>query len=349
MLPETKVRLIFFFTIFGLVGFLLAWLFLPFMTPLILAAALALIFNPVFIWLNRRIGRWPSLSAFLTLALILVIVILPLTYLSGQVFIEARSFYVSLTTGPADSSPITQLTDNLNDTLTQIAPFLSIDITDIQAEITDRLMKNINVLFSSVFFTLLNIFIFLFGLFYFIRDGHRLREALIKVSPLDDRDDIQIFSKLHQTINSVFLGSLLIALVQGILTGIGFAIFGIPQPVMWGAVGVVLSLIPSIGPGLLFIPAIIIQFILGDTVAVIGLAVWSIVIVSSFDNIARPYLIERGIKIHPLFILISVLGGLLAFGLIGFILGPIILSLFFALLHIYLEIIKHDLKQEPSQ
>lgn len=338
MIQETKIRPFFFFGILTGAVILTLAIFWPFLSPLLLAGSLALIFHPVYRYIDHKLGSMPSLSALLTVVLIFLIVIIPLTFLAGQLFIEARNFYEVISSGPSTTGPISELVDRLNQQLSEVAPFLSIDLASTQAEITDWLIGNFNFLFSGALQTILNIFVFLFGLFYFTRDGEKLRQAIISISPLSDNDDRKIFYKIRKTINSVFLGSLLIALAQGVLTALGFLIFGVPQPVLWGALGAIVSLVPSVGPAILFIPVVIFKFVSGDMVSAVGLAVWAMLVVSSADNIMRPYLIERGMKVHPFMILISVLGGLIIFGPIGFLLGPIILSLLFALLGIYQEI-----------
>jgi len=155
----------------------------------------------------------------------------------------------------------------------------------------------------------------------------------------------QIFLKLRKTINSVMVGTVFIAVIQGVLTALGFAVFGINQPVLWGSFGALLALIPGIGATLIFIPAILIKLILGETMGALGLALWGLIAVSPIDNILRPIFIERGMKVHPFLILVSVLGGLTLFGPIGFLLGPIVLSLFFALTSIYLEVIKNPVSK----
>ena len=130
---------------------------------------------------------------------------------------------------------------------------------------------------------------------------------------------------------------------------LGLAIFAVPSPALWGMVAVVASLIPAIGAGVIILPAAIYLFIASGPIFGLGILLWGALIVGLIDNLLRPKLIERGIHIHPLLILFSVLGGIGFFGVTGFLLGPLILSLLFALLDIYPILIeKHKLDNENS-
>jgi predicted PurR-regulated permease PerM len=168
-----------------------------------------------------------------------------------------------------------------------------------------------------------------------LRDGTSLRRQLIRFSPLVDTYDQKIFDKLELAIHSVVKGSLVVGIIQGVLTGIGFAIFDIPNPALWGSIAAIAALIPGIGTALVIVPGIIYSFFSGTMGATIGLAIWGVVAVGLIDNFLGPRLIERGVKVHQFLILLSVLGGITFFGPIGFIIGPLIVSLLYALLEIY--------------
>ena len=133
----------------------------------------------------------------------------------------------------------------------------------------------------------------------------------------------------------------MIGLIQGMLTGVGFWMFGVSNPVIWGTVAAVASLVPALGTSLVNIPAIIFLFLSGNISQAIGLLIWVVLAVGLIDNILGPYFINRGVKIHPFLILISVLGGISFFGPVGFIAGPVVLGLLFALLELYPVIIKN--------
>ncbi|MEK7557155.1 MAG: AI-2E family transporter, partial [Patescibacteria group bacterium] len=173
------------------------------------------------------------------------------------------------------------------------------------------------------------------ALFYFFRDGEFIVTKLKVVSPLQDRYDASVITRLHDAINSVIRGALLIAVIQGILTGVGLTVFGVPNAVLWGSIAIIAALIPYVGTAAVLAPAIIYLFLIDRVGASVGLLAWGIVAVGLIDNFLGPRLVNRGIKLHPVVILLAVLGGLVFFGPLGYILGPLVISLLFALLDIY--------------
>lgn len=197
------------------------------------------------------------------------------------------------------------------------------------------IVNNIGPVFSSAFSAVVTILLSVLVMYYSFKDGGVLRQKIIELSPLVNKYDRDIFSRLQMAVNSVIRGSLLIALLQGISTGIGFAIFGVPNPALWGGIAAVAALIPNLGTAIVSVPAILFLFATGQVGAAIGLAIWALVAVGLIDNLLGPKFIQQGLHIHPLLILLAVLGGLTLFGPIGFLLGPLVMALLFALLDVY--------------
>ena len=184
----------------------------------------------------------------------------------------------------------------------------------------------------------------LLSIFYFLKDGARWRQALVVLSPLSDSDDEKIISRLKLAVNGVIKGYLLVALVQGILMGLGLWLFGVPKPALWGVVAAITSLIPTIGTALVSVPAFIFLFLTGSAVSAFGFLVWAAVIVGTIDNFLSPLFISKRIDIPPLLILFSVLGGLSLLGPVGVLIGPLSVSLLYTLISIY----RHEFKQSPT-
>jgi predicted PurR-regulated permease PerM len=197
------------------------------------------------------------------------------------------------------------------------------------------IQENIGGVFTRVVDYSLGAFILIFGIFVFLRDGNKFVEKMVTLSPLTENFDRQIAHKIQVAFNSVIVGEVVIAIVQGLLAGAGFWFFGIPNAAIWGVIAAIAALVPVVGTGFVFFPVILFSFLVLGWVPALGLFAWWVLVVSIVDNIMRPVIIERGIHINPLLILISVLGGLHAFGPIGFVAGPLILAFFFALLDIY--------------
>ncbi len=323
--------------------FVLAFfIFKPFLYALILAIVFAIVFEPLHKKILAMTRDRKGLAALLTAISVLIIVIAPLSFLSIQIFQEATELYSSL----ARNGGATNLSRGLEDVVNNITKFspvpieFSVDINQYLKQGLSWLLQHLGPLFASVAKAMVNVFIFFLALYYLFKDGHKLKKAVVALSPLQDIHDEIIFSKLALAINSVIKGSFVVALVQGTLTAIGFVIFGVPNATLWGSVAAIAALIPGIGTALVLLPAILYLYFSGEALSAAGLLVWGVVAVGLVDNFLGPKLVERGMRLHPFLILLSILGGMGFFGPIGFLLGPLVLSLLFALLEIYSAIRK---------
>lgn len=326
------------------VAILAIFIFLPFLTPLVFAVSLAVVFGPVYRFILKTLFRGKEKSTFaslITLALVAVIVVVPAFFVVNKMYVEIQDMYYYLTEEGGRSSVIDTLnsvSDTVSNMLFNVYPSMSFDslnVTEYLQQGLEWAFAHVDTLFTSVGRVLLGIFIAFFALFYFLRDGREFKKQIIALSPLMDTDDELIFRKLEQAVYSIVGGSLIVSVIQGILTGIGFALFHVPDPTVWGGVAAVAALIPGVGTALVIVPGILYLFFSGSTGLAIGLLVWGLLAVGLIDNLLGPVLMNRGIKIHPFIILLSVLGGLTFFGLVGFILGPLIFAFLFALLEIY--------------
>jgi len=317
--------------------------------PFIYSLILAIVFTTVFSSTHKKIlnitHQNKGLAAFLTTLLVVIIVITPLALLSIQVFKEATILYSSITSNGGLTNLSEFVTSKLH-ILEQVIPVpidLSFSFNEYLKSVLNWLINNIGILFSNILSVFGSSLIFLFALYYLFKDGEQLKQSIIKISPLKSYYDNTIFTKLRIATNSVVIGSLLIAVIQGIFVAIGFTIFGIPNPVLWGSVAMLAALIPGIGTSLIVVPAIIFLFLKGNILITLGFAVWGITTVSLIDNVLKPKFIQKGIMIHPFLILLSVLGGIIYFGPLGLLLGPLILDLLFVLLEIYSSLQKNNL------
>ena len=180
--------------------------------------------------------------------------------------------------------------------------------------------------------TVLNFTVMLFLLFFFIRDGQGMARAAINLVPLEPgrRDELQ--DRLGAVTRAVVLGTVVTAMVQGLLLGIGFAVAGLPAPVVFGVIGAVLSIVPFGGTALVWVPAVGMLLFQGRYGAAIVLAVIGLV-VSTVDNFLKPLLISGRAVVPTMAVFIGVLGGLIAFGVIGMFLGPVVIALALALVN----------------
>ncbi|MES2087366.1 MAG: AI-2E family transporter [Patescibacteria group bacterium] len=323
--------------IFGLSAFI----FWPFFGACVLAVVFGVIFQPVHNKILQYTKNSRMFSALLTTIIIILVVITPIFFLGMQIFQEAQNLNLSTDSqgGSNIVSTITAFTSKIESTF----PFLkniTIDINQYLRGILGSLTQHFGDIFSSFAKLFANIFIFLFTLYYILKDGAEIRKFVVKLSPLPDRDDNIILNKLALAIHSVVIGSLLVAVIQGGVASIGFLIFGLPNVILWGIVATFSALIPGVGTSLVLIPAIAFLFFTGHTVQAIGLFIWAALAVGLIDNFLSPKLLSRGMELHPQIVLISVLGGLMLFGPLGFLIGPLTLNLLFALLDIYSHVTK---------
>jgi predicted PurR-regulated permease PerM len=315
----------------------------PFLAALVMAAIFAFIFQPVyrkFMSLTR--GR-SGISAFGSTLTAIVLVMLPIAFVGTLILKEATDLYHNLANG--DSSGLIGVAESILDqaraTIT-IPESFKVDFGQYIRQGLEVLVRNLGVIFSSFAGMLINSVVFLIAFYFFLKDGEKLKDYLVKLSPLDDKDDELIVSKLRLAISATIKGSLTIGLIQGLLTGIGFAIFGVPNPVLWGSVAAVAALIPGVGTSLVLIPGILYLFLTGNAFGGFGLLAWGLLAVGLIDNLLGPKLIGSGMQLHPLAVFLAVLGGLAFFGPMGFILGPMAMSVAMALIDIYFSFKTRD-------
>jgi predicted PurR-regulated permease PerM len=171
-------------------------------------------------------------------------------------------------------------------------------------------------------------FLMLYILFFFLRDGPRLVDALIRVLPLGDLRERQLLAKFAEISLATIKGTLVVGLVQGAIGGGLFWALGIPAPVFWGMVMAVFSVLPAVGPGLVWVPAAVILLGLGHFVKGIVLIAGGVVLIGLVDNVLRPVLVGRDTQMPDYLVLLSTLGGISVFGISGFVIGPIIAGFF---------------------
>ncbi len=335
---EAKKFLIFLLAIFFV---LLVVILSGFFAPLVLGLLLMGISYPLYEYLLKRFGGKENLSALIAVLVVSLVIILPFLGILSLLTKEAVDLF-------SQTPDKFSLSETIIKTFKPIAQKFNIDIQSVvNAQLTPVLenlgltiSREIGSLLSNAALLILNFFIMFVSLFYFLRDGKRLADFLIVFSPLKTHEELDLYNTFKEAGRAIFYGNFISALVQGILGGIGFALFGLGSPVLWGAVMAFLALIPFLGAYIIFIPAALYLFFTDQTGTAIGFLLYNILIVSSVDNLIKPKLISQKIKVHPLLILLAILGGLKIFGLMGIIYGPLIVAIFLALLKVYLEHVK---------
>jgi predicted PurR-regulated permease PerM len=311
-------------------------IFRPFWVVLVLGVSFATVLYPMHRWMARRIPNW--LSALITVILFTVVLCGPLLGIGALIYNQSEDAYHKVVDTGSGRPFLDKIERSVNKVLPASAQF------DIDAKISDFVSfvsKNVANIFTATVSAFFSFLLMLLIIFYFLKDGKGWKEALVVFSPLADMEDEKIISRFAMSINAVIKGYLLIALVQGILMGIGLWIFNIPNPALWGVVAGVASLVPTIGTAFVSVPAIIYLFVSGHTAQAVGLLLWAALAVGMIDNLLNPLIIGKQINIPPLLILFAVLGGISFLGPVGVLVGPLTLSLLYTLISIY----RNDFKQ----
>lgn len=340
---------IYFFAVLLLGMIVLAFfIFLPFLVSLAMAATLAVVCYPLYERIRRWTGDRRGIAALLTVLLAILAFLLPLVILGALVFREAGALADQIRNG--DGAGIIRLQDGIEKYGARFFPEYSFDVNvkEYLRHAANWLAQHLGAIFSGIAQVSISLFVGLVAFYYLLKDGKQLTQTLVMLSPLPDAYDYEILAKLGGAISSVMKGSLVVAIVQGALAGIGMALFNVPHPALLGSLGAIAALIPGIGTALVLVPVIGFLFLTGSVGSGVGLLIWGIVAVGLSDNFLRPLLMKRGMRIHPFLILLSVLGGLSFFGPTGFILGPLAMSLLFALIEIYRLLIDIDQKKLAS-
>lgn len=330
---NTKLQNHFFVLIFIISGVLCFFIFQPFLITIALALFFALVFRPLYKKIKYVFGSHERLAALSVVFIVSLCILIPLLILGNQVVKEVQEMYIDVR--DISSSKFEGTINTIESNVQTVIPQFSLNLPFY----TEQLYKWLSSQTTSfIFGTISGIFHILLGMvlfYYFLYNGANLKKQLVALSPLPDAYDQKLLRTIDNVVNSIMKGTLLVAIIQGLLVGIGLWIFKVPQATLGGVLGVVAALIPGVGTALILIPAIIYLVVVNKLLYAFGLAVWGVMVVGLIDNILIPLLYGKNIQVHPVFVLMAVLGGLALFGASGFIFGPLILSLFLVLLHIY--------------
>ena len=315
----------------------------PFLVPILWSMLLALLLFPARQALGRRLGGRYALTALLLTLLTTIVLVAPLPLLAVAFASQAKDLFGRVQKVVADSG--ISGPDDLMDipivsrSIRWVEAVSPVDAQQIHGWLVSgaqALLQGLVAVSGSFVLGTLNalvgLSIALFVLFFLLRDGDQMMATAVRLIPITPERRGQLVDHVAAVTRAVVFGSLLTALVQGVLVGIGFALVGLPSPVVFGAVAAVASLIPFVGTALVWVPAVGVLFLQGRWVAAIFLAAWSVAVVSSADNVVRPLFISGRAQISTLPVFLGLIGGLSAFGPIGLVVGPVVVALTLALL-----------------
>jgi len=204
-------------------------------------------------------------------------------------------------------------------------------------ELSTGMAAQLGSLIKNILLAVVNLFIMLFVIFFFFRDGKAYADDLTDILPFPKQQKKSIMEKLGNTFSAVLNGLFVIAFFQGFMTGLGFLIFGVPFWVFWGFLAAIAALIPVGGTALIWIPGALYLYATGSELNAILLAAWGVVFVSAPDNFLRPILIGKKAKLPVFFLFLGILGGVQAYGILGVLFGPLVVTLLISFIEIYRE------------
>ena len=304
-----------------------------FVVPVFWAAVLSIVFRPVERWLAMQFGnKRPNSSAALTLVIVVLVVFVPLGFVAVAVSREAVGLYERFTTGEL---AVSDAMDRWVPALVRLGARLGITPDTVRSNVADAaaaigqfvasgaLAFGQNAIKAAGQFGLM-----LYVLFFFLRDGDQLLRQIARALPLGDAREKALFERFTAVTRATLKGTLVVGAVQGTLGGIFFAVLGLEGPVLWGAIMWACSLIPVIGPTVVWLPASIILLLSGSIAKGLTLLALGTFVIALADNLIRPILVGRETRMPDYVVLLSTLGGLMLFGLSGFVAGPAIAALF---------------------
>ncbi len=338
--PEDR----FFLVLLVAVTLAFGWIVRPFSGAVLWAVILAIMFAPLYRRLLAPLRQRRTLAAIATVICVVVIVILPLTLVTTSLVQEGAGLYQRIQSGEVslgryfrqivDALPAWMI--NLLDRfeLTKLAAWqerLSAGLTRVVQWLAAQAL---NIGQHTVTF-LVSLFLALYLLFFLLRDGAELVSRIKAVVPLRPALQRDLAGRFATVIRATVKGSLVVAIVQGALGGLALWLLGVHAPVLWGVLMAVLSLLPAVGTGLVWVPIAAYLLATSATWRGIGLVAYGVLVIGSVDNVLRPLLVGKDTRMPDYVVLLSTLGGLAVFGFNGFIIGPVIAAMFMAVWDIH--------------
>lgn len=275
-----------------------------------------------------------TISAIFLIFLVLTVILLPGTILISSLINQG---YELASNSDRISSFLNfdNCSSNLCEKIKSNIDTLDLNFENIILKLENFITSSSSFIFSSISKIFINLFIFILALFFLLKDGEKFLKYIKKIIPMKNDYKNALFLRFKDVSEAVFKDSILVAIIQGFLVGVGFFLFGFSSPIFWGVVSSFFALIPLIGTAIIWFPAVVFLFLNNNLLSAILLLLYGTIIIGLSDNIIRPFMLKGKIKIHPFIIMLSILGGLDVFGFLGIFIGPIIVSLLISVFQLY--------------
>jgi len=328
-----------FLLLLALVTLAFFWILLPFSGAVFWGMVLAIVFAPLHERILREVKGRPNVAALITLLLIVLMVILPLTLISASLVDQALGLYAMVSGGHLDfNAMLRRIIAGLPDwagslyeryyptVLSTVQEKLAAGVAQ-ASQLAARYAVNIG---SSALNFLVSMTVMLYLLFFLFRDGRTISARIKRAVPLSSRYKKPLFDNFVTVIRATVKGNVLVAMAQGALGGLIFWFLDVPGPVLWGVVMAFLSLLPAVGAAIIWGPVAIYFLFTGSIWQGAVLALYGVLVIGLVDNVLRPILVGKDTKLPDYLVLLSTIGGMALFGLNGFVIGPVIAALFIA-------------------
>jgi len=327
----------------------IAW---PFLTSFILASILAIVINPANKWLSRRVHRL-GLATFLTTFATVFLLGTILVFAGFALARELTTTYDALSRRSLEEGGwpalVTHTADRVVDALATRLPLnkdaIRTELLEGMKTATGYLLSNVGAAVGSVTSVLITCLLTTIFLYFLLRHGEDWIGRLAVLIPLDPRVTSSLFQKVHHSVVANVNGMLAVALGQGLFLSLGFWFVGVRSPALWGAIGGLASIIPVVGSPLIWVPVVVAFFLIGSYWKALLLGLWGALVVGSVDNVLRPFVVRARDKQHPMLIALAAIGGTYAFGVLGILLGPLVVSLAVAVLKEIQELVSPSQEQ----
>ncbi|KKP80333.1 MAG: hypothetical protein A2271_04635 [Candidatus Moranbacteria bacterium RIFOXYA12_FULL_35_19] len=351
---KTNLNSAFLLILIILAGICAYLVFKPFLVALFLAFIISQLFKKWYEKINQKFGNRPSLASLTLCVILFFILVLPFFLTASLVAKEASDLYRNVQQSDwqtyLSSASQNQFLKNLG------IDIKTLDVQNIGTDNSGKIVQGVqnasNFIFSALRKTYQSVthfvfmaFVVFFSLYYLFKDSDAIIKKIMSLSPLRNNQESKLLDNFISVSKATLKGSLIIAIIQGILMSFVLWITGVPSPVIWGVITTIVSLIPMLGAALIWLPAGIIMLFLGNVWQGILILSFGALAVSTIDNILRPKLVGKETSLHPLLVFFSTLGGIALFGLIGILLGPVIIVLLVSLLEIYQIEFKTELEK----
>lgn len=345
-MTQRQIFILSFFVLLILIFFQLAGIFGLFLTPILWAIILTIVFFPLHKKFLKLFGGRKTWAAMATALVVFVVTVGPMIFFSGTLVREILQFYATVGDWISDrsyeavwarvlDSPLRVVWDKIIEKTAalniEIVPLLGRSAQKVSETIVGQIQSGA----KNFLFFVLNYFVTIVIFFFFVRDGEAMAHGIKDLFPMTRENKDIVFNRLEVTVSAVVRGLVVTGGVQAVLAGLAFWILGVPFPVFLALLVAFLALVPIGGAVVVWAPSAFYLFLSGSWVKALILFLWGALVISTVDNFLKPLLIGEKTHIPTLFLFLAILGGMSFYGLIGVFLGPVILAIFLTLIDIY--------------